>query len=403
MDDVVVSGAGPAGCVAAIVLARAGARVRLLDRARFPRHKLCGDTLNPGALAVLARLRLAAADVGVPITGMLVTGPGGVRVDAVYPGGATGRAITRSALDEALLAAAVAAGVQVEEGVLVRHASVASASQAVAGVCIGGANSGELRLPARLVIAADGRESRLARGAGLSRHAERPRRWAIGAYFTGVHDVGRRGEMHVRSGHYVGVAPLPGGLINVCVVTGDRARLRGRGDRIIAAALQADPGLADRFASASMVTPAVVLGPLAVECRRPGVPGLLLAGDAAGFIDPMTGDGLRFALRGGELAALAALAALDGSDRYPEVTLARARQREFAGKCRFNRLLRRLAGSANAVRIAGYATRVTSWPVDRIVQYAGDVTPASQVTGVSEASRASRAASAAKASRASQA
>jgi flavin-dependent dehydrogenase len=53
--DVLIAGAGPAGAVAATVLARAGARVLVLDRAQFPRPKLCGDTLNPGALAVLRR------------------------------------------------------------------------------------------------------------------------------------------------------------------------------------------------------------------------------------------------------------------------------------------------------------------------------------------------------------
>ena len=55
MDDVVIAGGGPAGALAALILARAGAKVRVFERARFPRHKLCGDTLNPGALAVLAR------------------------------------------------------------------------------------------------------------------------------------------------------------------------------------------------------------------------------------------------------------------------------------------------------------------------------------------------------------
>ena len=56
-----IVGAGPAGAIAALVLARAGVRVRVLDRARFPRFKLCGDSVNPGALAILTRLGLAAA------------------------------------------------------------------------------------------------------------------------------------------------------------------------------------------------------------------------------------------------------------------------------------------------------------------------------------------------------
>src|SRR5438132_8525694 len=98
MYDVVVAGAGPAGAVAATVLARAGARVALVDRATFPRHKLCGDTLNPGVLAVLRRLRLAsAADAcGLPIAGMILTGEDGSTIEARYPANLLARAIRRS-------------------------------------------------------------------------------------------------------------------------------------------------------------------------------------------------------------------------------------------------------------------------------------------------------------------
>ena len=87
MDDVLIVGAGPAGAVAATVLARAGARVRLVDRAAFPRDKLCGDTVNPGTLAMLRRLGLAGRiePRGLPIDGMIVTGEGGVAVEARYP------------------------------------------------------------------------------------------------------------------------------------------------------------------------------------------------------------------------------------------------------------------------------------------------------------------------------
>ena len=85
--DVLIAGAGPAGAIAATVLARAGARVLVLDRARFPRHKLCGDTLNPGALALLKRLGLHAATGGsLPLSGMIVTGTDGVRVLGRYDG-----------------------------------------------------------------------------------------------------------------------------------------------------------------------------------------------------------------------------------------------------------------------------------------------------------------------------
>ena len=85
--DVLIAGAGPAGSIAALVLARAGARVTLVDRARFPRDKLCGDTINPGALAILGRLGLGGVtDGGLRIEGMIVSGGGGVRVVGAYGG-----------------------------------------------------------------------------------------------------------------------------------------------------------------------------------------------------------------------------------------------------------------------------------------------------------------------------
>src|SRR3954469_1737655 len=97
MTDVVICGAGPAGTMAAIILARAGVRVRLLDRARFPRDKLCGDTINPGALAALRELGLAAAieTRGLRVDGMRISGPGGITVDGRYPAALHGRALVR--------------------------------------------------------------------------------------------------------------------------------------------------------------------------------------------------------------------------------------------------------------------------------------------------------------------
>src|SRR5688572_57629 len=104
MDDVIVVGGGPAGCVAGMVMARAGLRVRLFERLAFPREKLCGDTLNPGAILALARIGVHPAGDGLPIYGMLVTGPGSARVEGWYPAGVIGRAIRRSVLDQRLMA-----------------------------------------------------------------------------------------------------------------------------------------------------------------------------------------------------------------------------------------------------------------------------------------------------------
>jgi flavin-dependent dehydrogenase len=141
MLDVLIVGAGPAGAVAAVVLARAGVRVRIVDRATFPRGKLCGDTVNPGALARLQALGLAAdLEVrGLPVAGMLVTGERGVAIEGRYPDGVVGRAIVRRDLDWLLLRGAIDAGCQFEAGVSVRGAVVTDdkAGRAVSGVTIG--------------------------------------------------------------------------------------------------------------------------------------------------------------------------------------------------------------------------------------------------------------------------
>jgi geranylgeranyl reductase family protein len=374
--DVLVVGAGPAGTVAARQLAAAGARVRIVDRATFPRDKLCGDTLNPGCLAMLDRLDATVATHvrtrGLAITGMTITGPGGATVHADYPSGLSGAALLRRELDQWLLEAAVRAGARFDPGIAVQRPEVAEGPFRVTGVrstC----GRREYALRARVIVAADGRSSRLAASLGLSRFARTPRRWAYGTYFTGVSDMSLHGEMHIRPDGYVGVAPLARGIANVCVVRERPNLTAGQpAATVIANAIAADRGLRDRFGAARAVSGVTVLGPLAVESAAAGCPGMLLAGDAAGFVDPMTGDGLRFAIRGGQLAAQAALRELETGEPAYQRLLA-SRTREFAGKWRVNRALRSLVGSRGALICAAAAARAWPTPVQRLVALAGDV------------------------------
>ena len=369
--DVVIAGAGPAGAVCAALLARAGARVRIFDRAVFPRDKLCGDTVNPGTIATLRRLNLARQldTCGLRVDGMRVSGSNGVVVEGRYPTGISGRAILRREFDWMLLQDAIDAGAQFESGAAVRGALVDNGR--VTGVRIGRCD-----IRARVTIAADGRHSTLAFGLGLASHPVRPRRWAIGAYIDVAENATARrfGEMHVRGGHYIGIAPVPGDLTNVCLVTPWQAGDTPLGNprAAILRALSRDALLRERFAHARFTSTPVVLGPLAVDTRDVSIDGLLLAGDAAGFIDPMTGDGLRYAVRGAELTADAAMAALYGGWTGVHARLRRARRREFAGKWRFNRGVRSLAASPNAVAAAALAARVAPGVLRRAMIYAGD-------------------------------
>ena len=380
MDDVAIAGAGPAGALAAAILARAGLRVRVFDRARFPRHKLCGDTLNPGALSVLRRHEDVSTLIALsdPIDGMLLTGPGGVRVRGAYGQGVAGRSITRVMLDQWLIDRAIAAGAAIEQEVAVRDVAIADGR--IAGVITAGRSGRALTHPARMVIAADGRRSAIAIARSLSRQPQRPRRWAIGGYFSNVSGMTSLGEMHVRRGHYIGVAPVPGGLTNAClVVPAGRADLPfAQPAEALQKILHTDPELAGRFAEARPASAPVMLGPMAVDANASGEAGLLLAGDAAGFIDPMTGDGLRFAMVGAELAAAVVTEVFDGSlsiDRA-HLELSARRHRAFHAKWRFNRVLRSLVSSPSSVTVAAGTARILPSLFGQMISYAGDCGPA---------------------------
>jgi menaquinone-9 beta-reductase len=379
-DGVVIAGSGPAGALAACLLARRGARVTLVDRSRFPREKLCGDTLNPGALALLRRhfdvtpLR----QQGCGIDGMLLTGPGGVCVRGEYGAGVQGLGITRDRLDAWMVEQAVAAGARFVDETTVL-APERQPDGAVTGFHARHRSGQVMRFGGRLTLAADGGRSRLGQSCGLTRTPAEPRRWAIGAYFEGVEGLSGFGEMHVRDGHYLGVAPTRDGRANACVVQpylAQQGTWREPG-RLLMARLQGDPLLAPRFRGARLATSPIVLGPLAVDAPAPGCAGLLLVGDASGFIDPMTGDGIHLALQGAELAAAVAGDVLDGRLTASGAHRAFAWQlrRRIGRKRTFNRSLRALVGVPPAVRATAYGARL--WPAafHAVIRYAGDVTP----------------------------
>src|SRR5262249_3411382 len=158
---------------------------------------------------------------------------------------------------------------------------------------------------------------------------------------------------------------------NVCAVI---SRVKGLDDpaSVLLAEIARDARLRERFRSARFAAPPVVLGPLAVDAAGAGMPGLLLAGDAAGLIGPMPGDGVRFPVRGGELAAEVALASFGGRVARPYAQLQRLRQREFGSKWRFNRTVRRLVDRSITVELAGVAALTAPWILRRAIRYAGD-------------------------------
>src|SRR5437867_1481824 len=204
--DVVVAGAGPAGSATALLLSRAGMRVLLLDRARFPREKPCSEYLSPESTRVLERLGkdvLAAVAAASPaqLTGMKVVAPSGRSVVGRFE--TFSFALPRTRFDTILLNAAQTRGVEVRQGVKVEE--LVYERGAVGGVVARDAGHGtRATFRARVVVGADGLRSVVARRLGMV-HTAGPRRIAFTAQVgdvTGVQDIG---EMHVGRPGYVGL------------------------------------------------------------------------------------------------------------------------------------------------------------------------------------------------------
>ncbi|PLT45782.1 putative oxidoreductase [Paenibacillus pasadenensis] len=350
MLDVLVCGGGPAGSALAWRLARLGLSVAIADAGRHPRRKPCGESLNPGAAAALQRLARDGGAAGAPAWSELLDElhpldgwtihSGTARLEARYPDGAGGWSCRRERLDGWLLEQAMRAGAS-----LLPECRVKEVRQDGSGCRAAAIREGRpVTLAARYVVGADGIRSAVARSAGLSAPPGPLRKVALTGRIGGLAELRPLVELHAQPGVLIGIAPLSGGEANATLVLPARtaaasaAALRN-GQEALLSALRASPSLAARTASAQASGETLACGPFDAPVRAVRSGRVLLVGDAAGYYDPLTGQGLFRALRGAELAA-AALAAARRSDGAQALQAYERRlQREFGPGAALQRLV----------------------------------------------------------------
>lgn len=323
--DVVVVGAGPGGSAAAHWLARAGAKVMLLDRARFPRDKSCGDGITGHSVAIMHDMGVtfdSFGGKGARTFGGLIGGPSGGSFAADPPldddgGKVECWCVPRTVLDHALVRAAVRAGATLREetsftGLVRRDGTVCGVEYSD--------RAGTGRIACKLVIGADGAHSPVARALGLSENPPPHLGYALRGYYDGVEGLSDKLEIYYYDRHtlpgYGWIFPVGDGLANIGIgiysgeLRRSRKKLRDLLDDFIT-----QPQVAARCRNARPVGRA--LGwPLPVSsANRPTVfDGALLVGDAAALVDPLSGEGIWTAMVSGRSAARAALQGLSTGD-----------------------------------------------------------------------------------------
>jgi len=279
--DLLVAGGGPAGLATALHAVRAGLDVVVVDRRSGPIDKACGEGLMPHTVRQLEGL-------GIRLHGKAFRGITYVdsnrRVEAPFKSG-PGLGMRRTALHSALLDAVSAAGVRVI------HTEIDGVSQ----------DSGSVRcgeFQSRYLVAADGLHSPIRKSLGLAQPSRGPRRWGIRRHFR-LAPFSDTVEVHWADGAEAYVTPVADDCVGVAILTSRQGGFDGHLAQFpaLAARLHGQPHGPDRAA-----------GPLRQRVRSRTAGRVLLVGDAAGYVDALTGEGLGIAFGAAELAVGCVLA-----------------------------------------------------------------------------------------------
>lgn len=288
--DAVVVGAGPAGALAARELARWQCSVLLVDKATFPRGKVCGCCLNGQALGVLNDVGLGDIPARlhcVPLHHILLARKSRFAQVPLFEG----LALSREAFDAALVAAAVSAGAHFLPRTVATLGQAASETRSV----ILQQGEGRVDVSAHLVLAADGLGNKLLHGEAGKDTIAVGSRIGAGVLINEGPDFYREGTIFMACGQsgYVGIVRVEDGRLDVACAL-DAAAMRGAGPGVAAAAIVAEAGLPPLPGLAE--APWRGTPPLTRRAAHLADERLFVLGDAAGYVEPFTGEGIAWAL-----------------------------------------------------------------------------------------------------------
>ncbi len=295
--DVIIIGAGLAGCSAAIQLAQRGHRILLLEQATYPTHRLCGEFLSIEVIEIFQRLGIldAVQQAGAhPIQRAYLTAPRGASFRCELPGTALG--LSRYQLDRILFEQAQAVGATCHQGMPVRSVLGSFATGFIV-------SSRAQTFSGRLVLGAYGK------GSSLDHKLQRPfiqqqSPWiASKAHYEGI-QLPHLIELHAFPGGYCGLSQVEAGRVNVCWIAHERilrANRADRPDRHCPEALYQNPVLADRLRAMERVTTPQNLAQISFAPKAKFEGDLCMIGDSGGMITPLCGDGMAMALSSADL------------------------------------------------------------------------------------------------------
>ena len=347
--DVAIVGGGPAGSSSAISLARKGYSVVLLERALFPREKLCGDFLNPANWPLFSRLGVVDELLSLEhekVTAFRISTFSGAEATISFPSrnGRTlfGLGLRRSSLDDLLLRSAEKEGVVVKQDCKVRALVKEAGGWSVSA----GNQSEEERVSSTFLIGADGRNSWVAHRLGLARPGTKPDKYvAFQLHLRGAREVKGAVQIHCFPGGYAGLVGLGGRTANLCF-TLERSNTKERIslEALLNNHLYKNFSLRESLKGSEIVGKVRSAYPVHFAPRRSYGDGYLLVGDAARVTEPVTGEGVYFALKSGILAAEAMDLAFKRGDKPSEQFSCYERlcQEAFSFRRRVNSIIRTL-------------------------------------------------------------